>query len=122
MGEFVDALKRGLPPSSASAAAGDSSSNSVLRGLARAMPEPVRLPCRAEGRKLLSLLIACAGNLVIYAPDEGSSLADTAVTLFSISVCVLIAPIIVRVNGSMILIIVPRIVLSSIRRRALFNT
>lgn len=57
MGKFVDALMRGLEPSSASAAAGDSGRN-ALRGLARTMPEPIRLPCRAEGRRLLSLLIA----------------------------------------------------------------
>ncbi len=57
MGEFVGALMRGLPPSSTPHTAGDSGRN-ALRGLARTMPEPIRLPCRADGRKLLGLLIA----------------------------------------------------------------
>ena len=55
MDEFVGALMGGLPPSSTPSIAGDSG---ALRGLARTMPKPIRLPCRADARKLLALLIA----------------------------------------------------------------
>jgi hypothetical protein len=57
--EFADALTQGLPPptSSGGGGGGGGGNSTALRGLGRSMPVPVRLPCRAEGRRLLSLLI-----------------------------------------------------------------
>jgi O-acetyl-ADP-ribose deacetylase (regulator of RNase III) len=57
--EFADALTQGLPPptSSGGGGGGGGGNSAALRGLGRSMPVPVRLPCRAEGRRLLSLLI-----------------------------------------------------------------
>jgi hypothetical protein len=55
MRDFEDALTKALPPSAASAPAGDAAGRSALRGLARTMPKPIRLPCRTEGRRCVCL-------------------------------------------------------------------
>lgn len=57
MYEFADALMQGLPTSASPAPAGNTGRD-ALRDLARRMPVLIQLPCRVEGRRLLSLLIA----------------------------------------------------------------